>query len=150
MKNQPLALLLALAATSGCSVKVDVADESTTTAEAPPSTITEKSRTAVQVGLLVDQESAPAPAPPVATASEKPKTVKRAQEPAPPTATPKPPSRGAEDVKPAKSDRRSVVSGISYSPEPSSPLNGHPVNHQPQGEETRASKEQKGGLAWVE
>ena len=77
MRNQPLLLLLTpilLAATGGCSVKVDVADSSTT--QAPPSTITEKSRTAVEVGFLVDQKSQPA------------------HEPAPPPPTPDPPLWG--------------------------------------------------------
>lgn len=108
MKNQPLALLLvALAAATaacGCSVRVDLADESTTTAEAPPSTITEKSRTAVSLALFTDNQSQSAP-----VASEKSKTVQSAREPAFPPATPEPPSRWVQDPKSSQSDRKSVT-----------------------------------------
>jgi hypothetical protein len=108
MKIQPLTLLLALtAAFTGCSVKVDLADENTTTAEAPPSTITEKSRTAVSLGFLVDQKSEPTPAPSVA--SEESKTIEQAREPAAQPATTEPPSRGAEDLVPVKPVQNSIV-----------------------------------------
>ena len=65
MKSQPLALLLApilalLAATGGCSARVEVSDESTA----------EKSRVAVEVGVLADRQSESIPDQPTAT-SEK-------------------------------------------------------------------------------
>ena len=101
MKNYLLPALILLTAAAGCSVKVDVADENTTTAEAPPSITAEKSRTAVEVGFLVDRE-------PEATASERSKTVQPEPEPAPQPPTPDPPSRETEDLK-SESDRRSVV-----------------------------------------
>ncbi len=86
MKNQPLVplLLIALAAAfTGCSVRVDLADENTTTAEAPPSTITEKNRTAFSLGFLVDQESQPEPVPPVAM-SKRSRAIEPVHEPASP------------------------------------------------------------------
>ena len=101
MKNYLLPALILLTAAAGCSVKVDVADENTTTAEAPPSITAEKSRTAVEVGFLVDRE-------PEATASERSKTVQPEPEPAPQPPTPDPPSRETEDLK-SESDRRSVT-----------------------------------------
>lgn len=93
----PLILIALAAAFTGCSVKVDVSDESTA----------EKSRTAVEVGLLVDQKSEPAPAPPATV--EKSKTVQPAHESAPPPPTPDPPFRGAEDWASSESARVSVV-----------------------------------------
>lgn len=92
MKTSPrlvlIAALLAVAAGGGCSAKVEVSDESTT----------EKSRVAVEVGLFTDNQSKTEPALPVAL--EKSKTIQSAREPAPPPATPAPPSRGADDVIP--------------------------------------------------
>ena len=107
MRSLQLALItfaaLLAAALTGCSLKVDIADENTTTAEAPPSVTSEKSRTAVQVAFLVDQKSEPVAMP------EKSKTVHPADEPAPPLPTPEPQSRGAEDLESSESDRVSVV-----------------------------------------
>jgi hypothetical protein len=61
----------------------------------------------VEVGFLADQESEPAPAPPVA--SEKSKTVQTAREPALPPSTHEPPARGAEDLVPVKPAQNSIV-----------------------------------------
>ena len=83
MRNPPF-LLVALAAAVGCSVKVDVSDSSAA----------EKSRTAVALGFLVDQKSEPAPAPPVATSSEKLETFQPMSNPTPPPPTPDPPLWG--------------------------------------------------------
>jgi hypothetical protein len=107
MRNPPLALFLLIAAACGCSVRVELADESTTTAEAPPSITTEKSRTAVEVGVFTDNQSEPAPAPPVT--SEKSKTFQPAREPALPPSTHEPPARGADDLVPVKPAQNSVV-----------------------------------------
>ena len=62
----------------------------------------------VKLGLLVDQKSEPATAPPTAT-SEESKTVEPAQETASPRPTPEPQSHEAEDVESFESDRTSVV-----------------------------------------
>ena len=94
MKNQPLTLFpaLLLAATGGCSARVEVSDVSTT----------EKSRVAVEVGVLADRESEPAPAAPTAI----PEKGKVAQES---RLAPEPMSRKEEQSKPVKVVRNVVT-----------------------------------------
>ena len=89
---QNLALLLAVAV--GCSARVEVSDESTT----------EKSIVAVEVGVLVDRKSEPAPVTPAAT----PEKCKVAQES---RQAPEPASRETGNVSAEKSVKlvRNVV-----------------------------------------